>query len=445
MPVTNEGEGTRWFQCGQLYRDMFNELGDDPSYLRRCPWDTPGDHKHRTVFSIGEVDVAPGGYGFGIATDARGRMYVWGDNQDYFDHPNIDEEDKGGLREIARNIVPGVAHGGWAHIVTTRAWPPDKKEKKDAEDPTDEEIVREDDRQNRRGVRCFGWNKYGHAQGWDAPLEVVAVAAGERHSLALSAGGKVFAWGDNLTGQLGLGGEYKTDGKTSTDQWDSTMKGARRDPLPMDVPAVSIGHEVKIVGLAAGARHSALVSSAGDVFTVGWGLYGQLGHEDCEDIFAPRRVEHLAGQFAVSVAAGSAHTAAVTKDGALYTWGSNRKGELGTATGDVTRKHDDIGCEPGDTAAIPQLVDLDRSGGDEAGSLAVAVSCGSAHTIALARLETGEAGLFGFGWNNVGQLGVGDYEDRGIPARIRLPENEKGKTTKLRCGWWHTVVGVEEY
>ena len=93
MPVTNEGEGTRWFQCGQLYRDMFNELGDDPSYLRRCPWDTPGDHKHRTVFSIGEVDVAPGGYGFGIATDARGRMYVWGDNQDYFDHPNIDEED----------------------------------------------------------------------------------------------------------------------------------------------------------------------------------------------------------------------------------------------------------------------------------------------------------------------------------------------------------------
>jgi alpha-tubulin suppressor-like RCC1 family protein len=294
-------------------------------------------------------------------------------------------------------------------------------------------------------VRCFGWNKYGHAQGWDAPLEVVAVAAGERHSLALSAGGTVFAWGDNLTGQLGLGGEYKTDGKTSTDQWDSTMKGARRDPLPMDVPTVSAGHEVKIVGLAAGARHSALVSSAGDVFTVGWGLYGQLGHEDCEDIFAPRRVEHLAGQFAVSVAAGSAHTAAVTKDGALYTWGSNRKGELGTATGDVTRKHDDIGCEPGDTAAIPQLVDLDRSGGDEAGSLAVAVSCGSAHTIALARLETGEAGLFGFGWNNVGQLGVGDYEDRGIPARIRLPENEKGKTTKLRCGWWHTVVGVEEY
>lgn len=119
---------------------------------------------------------------------------------------------------------------------------------------------------------------------------------------------------------------------------------------------------------------------------------------------------------------------------------------MGTATGDVTRAFDDIGCEPGDTAAIPQLVDLDRrESNDGAGSLAVAVSCGSSHTVALARLESGEAGLFGFGWNNMGQLGLGDDKDRGIPARIALPANEKGKVTKLRCGWWHTVVGVEEY
>lgn len=442
MPVTNEGEGTRWYQCGHLYRDMFNELGDDPRHLRRCPWDTPGDHKHRTVFGIGEVDVAPGGYGFGVATDARGRLYVWGEAQDYFDHPNIDEEDKGGLREIARNITPGVAHGGWAHIVTARAWPP--AERKDGEED-EEMLVREDDRQNRRGLRCFGWNKYGQAQGWDAPIDVVAVAAGERHSLALSAKGTVFAWGDNHTGQLGLGGEYRPDPKTSTDEWDSTLK-AQRDPLPMDVPTTSLGRDVVIVGVAAGARHSVMVSATGDVYTVGWGLYGQLGHEDAEDLFAPRRVEHLAGITVVSVAAGSAHTACVTRDGALYAWGSNRKGELGTATGDVTKAFDDIGCEPGDTAAIPQLVDLDRrESNDGAGSLAVAVACGSSHTVALARLESGEAGLFGFGWNNMGQLGLGDDKDRGIPARIALPANEKGKVTKLRCGWWHTVVGVEEY
>ena len=231
MPVTNEGEGTRWYQCGHLYRDMFNELGGDPHHLRRCPWDTPGDHKHRTVFGIGEVDVAPGGYGFGVATDARGRLYVWGEAQDYFDHPNIDEEDKGGLREIARNITPGVAHGGWAHIVTARAWPP--AERKDGEED-EEMLVREDDRQNRRGLRCFGWNKYGQAQGWDAPIDVVAVAAGERHSLALSAKGTVFAWGDNHTGQLGLGGEYRPDPKTSTDEWDSTLCLLYTSPSPRD-------------------------------------------------------------------------------------------------------------------------------------------------------------------------------------------------------------------
>ena len=326
--------------------------------------------------------------------------------------------------EIARNITPGVAHGGWAHIVTARAWPP--AERKDGEED-EEMLVREDDRQNRRGLRCFGWNKYGQAQGWDAPIDVVAVAAGERHSLALSAKGTVFAWGDNHTGQLGLGGEYRPDPKTSTDRWDSTLK-AQRDPLPMDVPTNAMGRDVVIAGVAAGARHSVLVSSTGDVFTVGWGLYGQLGHEDAEDTFAPRRVDHLAGIPVVSVAAGSAHTACVTRDGALYTWGSNRKGELGTATGDVTKAFDDIGCEPGTRRRYRSSWIWTGASRTSWGAWRWRCRAGSSHTVALARLENGEAGLFGFGWNNMGQLGgSGTIRTGGYPRGSSFRRTRRGR------------------
>ena len=48
---------------------------------------------------------------------------------------------------------------------------------------------------------------------------------------------------------------------------------------------------VRVVGVAAGARHSIVLAADGRVFTFGRGDYGRLGHGDWQDQFTPRAVE----------------------------------------------------------------------------------------------------------------------------------------------------------
>lgn len=47
----------------------------------------------------------------------------------------------------------------------------------------------------------------------------------------------------------------------------------------------------KIIEVAAGRAHSAAVSWEGEAFTWGWGLHGVLGHGDEEDCLLPKRVD----------------------------------------------------------------------------------------------------------------------------------------------------------
>lgn len=55
----------------------------------------------------------------------------------------------------------------------------------------------------------------------------------------------------------------------------------------------------------------------------------QLGHGELSDSVLPRAVEALAGQRVAAAACGLWHTAAVTADGALWTWGAAGGGRLG--------------------------------------------------------------------------------------------------------------------
>ncbi|KAH8091551.1 hypothetical protein JL720_5861 [Aureococcus anophagefferens] len=81
--------------------------------------------------------------------------------------------------------------------------------------------------------------EYGYDAADDAPRpHVVAAAAGDQHSLALLTDGRVFAWGSNAFGQLGLG-----------------RASAQAVPLPERVGGA--GRRGKVVKIAAGARHSA--------------------------------------------------------------------------------------------------------------------------------------------------------------------------------------------
>ncbi|ETV80676.1 hypothetical protein H257_06184 [Aphanomyces astaci] len=119
--------------------------------------------------------------------------------------------------------------------------------------------------------------------------------------------------------------------------------------------------------IAAGAHHSAVISCDGHLYTFGWGLYHQLGHGTTNNVFTPTRVRSLEGVGQLQrnhftglarVACGAWHTAALTTTGDVYTWGWGQHGQLGHAT---------LASQ-----AFPTLLDVDYTVAD--------VSCGTRHT-----------------------------------------------------------------
>ena len=72
--------------------------------------------------------------------------------------------------------------------------------------------------------------------------------------------------------------------------------------------------DVTLVSISAGSYHSAAADKTGKLWTWGWGVHGQLGLNDIEDEFLPRRVldREMNREAIVKVEAGYAHTVALT-------------------------------------------------------------------------------------------------------------------------------------
>ena len=131
-------------------------------------------------------------------------------------------------------------------------------------------------------------------------------AAGSSHSLAVSAAGHVYAWGSGAFGKLGLGDDANV-----------------RIPRQVDFK------RKRIARVSCGPDHSAAVSEAGEVLTWGAGSYGNLGHGDNTDIATPKLVEALLGKQCISVSCGAKHTLTLTSAGGVFSWGYGGGGRLG--------------------------------------------------------------------------------------------------------------------
>ncbi len=86
-----------------------------------------------------------------------------------------------------------------------------------------------------------------------------------------------------------------------------------------------------VVDIACGGAHSAVITAQGELYTFGKGRYGRLGHGDSDDQLKPKLVEALAGYRVVDVACGSgdAQTLCITDDDNVWSWGD---GDYGTAS-----------------------------------------------------------------------------------------------------------------
>jgi alpha-tubulin suppressor-like RCC1 family protein len=84
--------------------------------------------------------------------------------------------------------------------------------------------------------------------------------------------------------------------------------------------AADVMLEVELQQIVCGDYHTVGVTPAGELFTWGHGAWGQLGHGNYDDLDKPKLVNCLAGMKMIHLACGSYHTAVVTSDGELYTW-----------------------------------------------------------------------------------------------------------------------------
>ncbi|XP_072196248.1 probable E3 ubiquitin-protein ligase HERC4 isoform X2 [Excalfactoria chinensis] len=206
-------------------------------------------------------------------------------------------------------------------------------------------------------------------------IQIVQVACGYYHSLALSKGSEVFSWGQNKYGQLGLGYEYK---KQNSPQVIKSLLG------------------IPFAQIAAGGAHSFVLTLSGAIFGWGRNKFGQLGLNDDNDRYVPTLLKSLRTQKVVHICCGEDHTAALTKEGGVFTFGAGGYGQLG---------HNSTSHEINPRKVFELM-----------GSLVTQITCGRQHTTAFVP-SSGRIYSFGLGGN--GQLGTGTTSNRKSPFTVK--------------------------
>lgn len=186
----------------------------------------------------------------------------------------------------------------------------------------------------------------------------------------------------------------------------------------------------RIKKIVSGAEHCLLMTTNGDLFSVGCGLRGALGHSgEVNSLETPKQIEALAGLKIIDIAAGSFHSVAVSSFGDVYTWGWNTNGQLGLPK---VAKHtfEKVFISHQQVFTSPRIIELE----DDHESVKE-VYCGGKHTI----LKTDGNRLFATGLNNYGQLGLSsDAED--VDVFTEIPVTDVSAKTRVVCGYWSTYL-----
>nr|XP_004049536.1 probable E3 ubiquitin-protein ligase HERC4 isoform X7 [Gorilla gorilla gorilla] len=206
-------------------------------------------------------------------------------------------------------------------------------------------------------------------------IQIVQVACGYYHSLALSKASEVFCWGQNKYGQLGLGTDCK---KQTSPQLLKSLLG------------------IPFMQVAAGGAHSFVLTLSGAIFGWGRNKFGQLGLNDENDRYVPNLLKSLRSQKIVYICCGEDHTAALTKEGGVFTFGAGGYGQLG---------HNSTSHEINPRKVFELM-----------GSIVTEIACGRQHTSAFVP-SSGRIYSFGLGGN--GQLGTGSTSNRKSPFTVK--------------------------
>ncbi len=216
------------------------------------------------------------------------------------------------------------------------------------------------------------------------------VCAGSDHTLIIDEKGKLFGFGSDEYGQLGLGGVE----------------------LSVSLQKIPMPSKVKFSQISAAYSHSLALSEEGEVYVFGKNEHGQLGLGHKNEVVTPTLVEIAPCQ---QISAGNEHSLLLI-DNTVYVFGKNDHGQLGLGhTNEV---------------AIPTKL-----------SMPFDVQIRQVVAAADYSLILCEGNLlFAFGNNDRGQLGLGHTKQQLFPTMVpTIP----GAIRQIACGLYHNLILYE--
>jgi alpha-tubulin suppressor-like RCC1 family protein len=235
------------------------------------------------------------------------------------------------------------------------------------------------------GVFSWGDNEYGQLGLGDRivrhtphrisglPENIVSLSGGHQHVLAVTAGGALYGWGRNDSGELGLG--------TEVDQL-----------LPIAHPQFT----ADVVQVCCGSSQTFLVNSSGELWSWGWNGNVGLGRGLIPDQLCPG----LTMEGVAEVVSGSSHCIARLRDGSFVVWGNNGHGQLG------------LGDESQRLFPTPFIFPPEFPGGSE-GVAAFGTGCYNSYMLNF------NGGLWVWGDSDEGKLGIEPLRHLNVPHLLK--------------------------
>ena len=184
------------------------------------------------------------------------------------------------------------------------------------------------------------------------------------------------------------------------------------------------GRMQSAIAIAAAKHHTLVLTRDGHVYSFGIGARLGLG-EDHVPTFLPRRIMgSLKTRQVMAIAAAENHSLCVTRDGAVYAWGSNRFGQLGACAatnGGGNNNNNNNNTSNLDTTSATNSRSSPRRVDELKQVPCRAVAAGERHSVALST-HTGQ--VYAWGDNTSGQLGVARRTASHKPQPIQALSNK---------------------
>jgi alpha-tubulin suppressor-like RCC1 family protein len=245
------------------------------------------------------------------------------------------------------------------------------------------------------------------------PLRIKSVVCGDEHTVALTEGGRIFSFGSNKRGQLGLG---SISHAATPSLVNIPIASSAGDDQLLSQSGGTLSDATRVVEIAAGGFHTVALTSSGLVYTWGDGLcLGRGPFRGSGDSNVPVNVSSIARIRVRHISSGPDFVVVVASSGDVYSWGSGTDGCLGLGE-DVYRRTTTIPSTSSPSRTVqstyefagrlrPRFVPslIEGFAVFERHSRIVQVVCGGRHCIAVS--STGR--VFTWGSNSHGQLGLG--------------------------------------